>query len=173
MSELVLVRMAGDGVKPVEKRLNYRNAFDGLYRIYQEGGVKGMFRGAVPTTARSVLLNSAQLSWYVHAWPGWPSYDLIKRRLLRTGYFEDSIPLHLLTATLGGTISITICTPVDVIKSRIQASTGQTTLAQVIAKSIKADGATVLFRGWLPAWLRMTPTTALTFMFMEQIKKLV
>jgi dicarboxylate transporter 10 len=54
------------------------------------------------------------------------SYDLIKRRLLRTGYFADSIPLHLLTATLGGTISITICTPVDVIKSRVQASTSQT-----------------------------------------------
>lgn len=54
-----------------------------------------------------------------------PSYDLIKRRLLQTGYFKDSIPLHLLTATLGGTISITICTPVDVIKSRVQASTGQ------------------------------------------------
>jgi dicarboxylate transporter 10 len=47
------------------------------------------------------------------------------------------------------------------------------TLAQVIAKSLKTDGITVLFRGWLPAWLRMTPTTALTFVFMEQIKKLV
>jgi dicarboxylate transporter 10 len=63
MAELVLVRMAGDGVKPVDQRLNYRNAFDGLYRIYNERGVVGMFRGAVPTTARSVLLNSAQLSW--------------------------------------------------------------------------------------------------------------
>jgi dicarboxylate transporter 10 len=127
MAELVLVRMAGDGVKPVDQRLNYRNAFDGLYRIYNERGVVGMFRGAVPTTARSVLLNSAQLSWWVRRQPSLTSsYDLIKRRLLRTGYFADSIPLHLLTATLGGTISITICTPVDVIKSRVQASTSQT-----------------------------------------------
>lgn len=61
--ELVLVRLAGDGVKPPEKRLNYKNAFDGLYRIYKENGIKGMFRGLLPTTARSVILNSSQLSW--------------------------------------------------------------------------------------------------------------
>jgi dicarboxylate transporter 10 len=29
-----------------------------------------------------------------------------------------------------------------------------------------------MFRGWLPAWWRMAPTTALTFAFYEQLKKL-
>ncbi len=52
-----------------------------------------------------------------------PSYDLIKARLLRTGYFTDTVPTHLLTAACGGTIAVTLCAPVDVIKSRIQSST--------------------------------------------------
>jgi dicarboxylate transporter 10 len=63
MIELVLVRMSGDGVRPPDQRFNYRNAIQGLYRIYGERGIAGMFRGTVPTTARSVLLNASQLSW--------------------------------------------------------------------------------------------------------------
>jgi dicarboxylate transporter 10 len=50
------------------------------------------------------------------------SYDLIKKRLLQTGYFSDTAPLHLLTATLGGTVAVTACAPIDVMKSRVQAS---------------------------------------------------
>ena len=50
------------------------------------------------------------------------SYDMIKEQLVSLG-MKDGPPLHLLTATLGGTIAVTICAPVDVIKSRLQANT--------------------------------------------------
>ena len=50
-------------------------------------------------------------------------YDTIKDLLLASGYFTDSVPTHILTATLGGTIAVTACAPVDVMKSRIQSST--------------------------------------------------
>ena len=50
------------------------------------------------------------------------SYDVIKKRLLQTGHFSDTAPLHLLTATLGGTVAVTACAPIDVMKSRVQAS---------------------------------------------------
>ena len=50
------------------------------------------------------------------------SYDVIKRRLLMTGYFSDTAPTHLITATLGGTVAVTACAPIDVMKSRVQAS---------------------------------------------------
>ncbi len=49
------------------------------------------------------------------------SYDVIKEHLLAFG-MHDGPPLHLLTATLGGTVAVTICAPVDVIKSRIQSN---------------------------------------------------
>jgi hypothetical protein len=52
-------------------------------------------------------------------------YDVIKEQLLLSGYFTDSVPLHLITATLGGTIAVTACAPIDVIKSRVQSSTAQ------------------------------------------------
>ena len=32
-AEIIMVRMQGDFAKPLEKRLNYKNCFDGLYRV--------------------------------------------------------------------------------------------------------------------------------------------
>jgi len=50
-------------------------------------------------------------------------YDLIKARLLTTGYFQDNPILHMTTAVTAGTLAVTLCAPVDVMKSRIQSST--------------------------------------------------
>ena len=50
------------------------------------------------------------------------SYDMIKQQLLTRFSFKDNVPTHLLTALLGGTISVTACAPIDVFKSRIQSS---------------------------------------------------
>lgn len=32
-AEIIMVRMQGDFAKPPEKRLNYKNCFDGLYKV--------------------------------------------------------------------------------------------------------------------------------------------
>ena len=61
------------------------------------------------------------------------SYDIFKERLLLTEYFTDSVPLYLLTAALGGTVAVTACAPVDVIKSRIQASTAHGVVSDLLS----------------------------------------
>jgi dicarboxylate transporter 10 len=63
------------------------------------------------------------------------SYDLIKKRLLQTGHFSDTAPLHLLTATLGGTVAVTACAPIDVMKSRVQASANSVSVVIVRHKA--------------------------------------
>jgi dicarboxylate transporter 10 len=108
---------------------------------------------------------------------------MIKEQLLALG-LRDGPPLHLLTATLGGTIAVTVCAPVDVIKSRVQSARGESTVSlperpganaqpvwKMVTTAVRTEGPSVLFRGWLPAWLRMTPTTCLTFVFLEQLKR--
>jgi hypothetical protein len=122
-TELVMVRLCSDDLKPVNERLGYRNAIQGLWRIYKDEGIQRLGRGMGATVTRSVIMNATQLSWYVRLTLILNSYDLIKARLLETGYFTDSIPLHLITAVLGGTVAVTACAPVDVMKSRIQSST--------------------------------------------------
>ena len=123
-----MVRMCSDGVKPPEVRLGYRNAIQGLIRILREEGPSTLFKGMGATTLRSVVMNATQLSWRAissHFAAGADhlcSYDMIKDQLLTRFSFKDNVPTHLLTALLGGTISVTACAPIDVFKSRIQSS---------------------------------------------------
>ncbi|WWD17577.1 hypothetical protein CI109_102018 [Kwoniella shandongensis] len=158
--DLVMVRMSADGIKSPEQRLNYPSALHGIYRIARDEGLSKVFRGFGATCLRNVILNASQL----------PCYDVVKARLLRTGYIDDGIPLHLLTSAIGGTISVTLCAPVDVMKSRIQSSTLEG-VVNIVKRSLRAEGVSVLFRGWLPAWYRMMPSTMLTFAFLEQLRK--
>jgi len=44
---------------------------------------------------------------------------------------------------------------------------------QVIKTSLKNEGAMFMFKGWVPAWTRLQPTTILIFVTLEQLKKLV
>lgn len=162
-AELILVRMCSDGIKPKENQFKYRNSLEGLYRIAKEEGFARVFRGTSMTCLRSVVLNASQLS----------SYDFIKRNLIATGHFEDNTLVYLLSSATAGTLATTLCAPIDVVKSRVQAATASGVSARlVLLQSLKSEGLPVLFRGWLPGWLRMMPNTILTFAFLEQLRKM-
>ncbi|KAJ1887036.1 hypothetical protein LPJ66_009329, partial [Kickxella alabastrina] len=40
-ADIVLVRLQNDGALPIDQRRNYKNAFDGIFRIAREDGVRG------------------------------------------------------------------------------------------------------------------------------------
>lgn len=63
-AEVALIRMTADGRLPVAERRNYKNVVDALARIVREEGVVTLWRGAVPTIARAMVVNSAQLATY-------------------------------------------------------------------------------------------------------------
>jgi hypothetical protein len=43
----------------------------------------------------------------------------------------------------------------------------------VIRSSLKAEGPMFMFKGWVPAFTRLQPTTILIFLTLEQLKNLV
>lgn len=45
LTDILLVRMTSDFVRPPEKRYNYSNALGGLVTLVKEEGVHGLFRG--------------------------------------------------------------------------------------------------------------------------------
>ena len=49
---------------------------------------------------------------------------------------------------------------------------GHSTL-QMISTSMRNEGAMFMFKGWVPAWMRLQPTTMLIFITFEQLKNLV
>lgn len=67
---------------------SYKHAFDGLWRVYQEEGLRRLFAGASTATSRAVLMTIGQLSFY----------DQVKLYLLSTSYFEDNIVTHFVSS---------------------------------------------------------------------------
>ncbi|KAJ2806875.1 Mitochondrial dicarboxylate transporter [Coemansia guatemalensis] len=164
-ADIVLVRLQNDGSLPVEKRRNYKNAFDGLFRITREEGVKGLFKGAIPNLSRAMLMTGAQLC----------SYDGFKQLLLSTAYFAEGMPLHFSASFLAGFVATTITSPFDVVKTRIMnagPASPYKNLAHALVVIVREEGIRALYKGWTPSFVRMAPQTILTFIFLEQFREL-
>lgn len=163
--EIIMVRLQADMAKPVEKRLNYKHCFDGLFRMVREEGFSSLGRGVGPNVVRAILMNASQLA----------SYDFFKRELLQTSYFEDNMACHVTASFGAGTVATTVCSPADVLKSRIMnaSGSGSRSTLEVIKSSLRNEGPMFMFKGWVPAWMRLQPTTVLIFVTFEQLKHVV
>lgn len=164
-ADIVLVRMTTDALRPPEAQRGYRHALDGVWRIVQEEGVLALMRGWMPNTIRAVLMTSSQMA----------TYDVCKNFFLTTRHSElrmqDGLLLHAVSSGIAGFVATTICSPADVIKSRIMArKTGSIT--DMMRTSLRNEGPMFLFKGWTPAFVRLGPNTVLLFVFLEQLKQL-
>ncbi|KAM7221968.1 Mitochondrial carrier domain containing protein, partial [Rhypophila decipiens] len=162
-TEVVLVRMCADGAKPAPERFRYPNAAAGLYQIWKQEGISVFGRGLSANVVRSVLMNVSQIAPYAAA----------KRTILKNTRLPDDIRTHSLASLFAGTVATTVCAPADVLKSRIQSASQGSSLMQVVRHGLASEGPGFLMKGWTPAWLRLTPHTVLTFVFMEKLQELV
>ncbi|KAK6643346.1 hypothetical protein RUM43_004851 [Polyplax serrata] len=160
-ADMVNVRMQNDIKLPPETRRNYKNAFDGLWRVYNEEGVRRLFAGASTATSRAVLMTVGQLSFY----------DQIKSFLLSTNMFEDNLTTHFLSSLSAGAIATTLTQPLDVLKTRaMNAKPGEfASMWHLIVYTAKM-GPLGFFKGYIPAFVRLGPQTILTFVFLEQLR---
>ncbi|CAM1502622.1 Fc.00g073980.m01.CDS01 [Cosmosporella sp. VM-42] len=161
-AEVVLVRMCADGAKAPLERFGYSNAVDGLVRVSRQEGVRTFGKGISANMARSILMNVSQIA----------TYSTAKTYLTGPAGLDDNVGTHAVASFAAGTVATTVCAPVDVLKSRLQASVGRKGLIQVLRSGLREEGPQFLFRGWTPAWLRLTPHTILTFVFMEKLRQL-
>jgi dicarboxylate transporter 10 len=161
-ADVLNVRMQHDAALPPERRRNYKNAIDGLIRMTREEGVKSLFRGVWPNSVRALLMTASQLA----------SYDGFKRVLVQQTPMEDGLTTHFAASFLAGTVATTVCSPVDVIKTRIMSAHENKGLMRLLSEIYKAEGVGWMFRGWVPSFIRLGPHTIATFLFLEQHKKL-
>jgi len=166
-ADILLVRMTTDPLKPPEARHGYANIWNGLIRLVKEEGAHGITRGIVPNTARAILMNMSQLASYDY----FKAYFLAKPVPMINFQFEDNPLLHVVSSSVAGVVATTICSPADVIKSRVMSSTGKSSVLDVLVKSLREEGPMFIFRGWTPAFIRLAPNTILMFVFLEQLKK--
>lgn len=162
--DVVNVRMQNDGQLPPQQRRNYKHALDGVIRIAREEGITSLFRGLGPNMNRAILMTSSQCV----------SYDTFKDMLLRYSPLQDGLILHFTSSTLAGLVATTVCSPVDVIKTRIMtASSSDRKMSSfnIMSSMYKNEGLASFFKGWTPAFIRLAPQTIITFVVLEQFKK--
>ncbi|EFA08739.1 mitochondrial 2-oxoglutarate/malate carrier protein [Tribolium castaneum] len=164
-AEVSLIRMTADGRLPAAERRNYKNVFDALFRITKEEGVLTLWRGAIPTMGRAMVVNAAQLATYSQA----------KQMLLNTGFFHDGIFLHFCASMISGLVTTAASMPVDIAKTRIQnmktinGKPEYSGALDVLVKVVKNEGPFALWKGFTPYYFRLGPHTVLTFIFLEQM----
>ena len=161
-ADVLNVRMQHDAALPAAHRRNYRNVLDGLARTVRDEGIAALFRGVVPNSMRAVLMTASQLA----------SYDVSKRYLQSQFGLSDGISVHFAASLLAGLVATTICSPFDVIKTRVMSSSNTPGLATLMSNAFRQEGLGWMFRGWLPSFIRLGPHTVATFMFLEQHKRL-
>ncbi|OSS50364.1 hypothetical protein B5807_05070 [Epicoccum nigrum] len=159
--DILNVRMQHDSALPPEKRRNYKHALDGLLRMAKEEGVASLWKGVWPNSARAVLMTVGQLA----------TYDGFKGLLLRNTPLKDDLTTHFTASFLAGFVATTICSPVDVIKTRVMSSHVKDGLFKLVTDITRQEGLRWMFKGWVPSFIRMGPHTVLTFLFLEQHKK--
>lgn len=160
-ADVLNVRMQHDASLPVADRRNYKNAVDGLIRMSKEEGLKSLFRGVWPNSMRAVLMTVSQLA----------SYDTFKQSLIQYTPLGDGLTTHFTASFAAGFVATTVCSPVDVIKTRVMSSQENKSLGKLLADVYKLEGAGWMFRGWVPSFIRLGPQTIATFIFLEQHKK--
>ncbi|XP_015604811.1 mitochondrial 2-oxoglutarate/malate carrier protein [Cephus cinctus] len=164
-AEVALIRMTADGRLPLADRRNYKNVFDALFRITREEGILTLWRGAIPTMGRAMVVNAVQLA----------SYSQAKQALLDTGYFEENIVLHFASSMISGLATTAASMPVDIAKTRIQnmkTIDGKPEFKgtiDVLTKVVRNEGIFALWKGFFPYYARIGPHTVLTFIFLEQM----
>lgn len=166
-AEISLIRMTSDGRLPPDQQRGYTNVFNALFRISKEEGIVTLWRGCLPTVARAMVVNAAQLA----------SYSQAKQFLLSTPYFSDNIMCHFGASMISGLVTTAASMPVDIAKTRIQnmkvinGVPEYKGAADVLIKVIRGEGFFSLWKGFTPYYARLGPHTVLTFIFLEQMNK--
>ena len=104
--------------------LNYRNAIRGggdepevknanVFRQFREiiaqEGVRGLWRGVVPTAQRAAVVAGVQL----------PVYDAVKMQLLSRRLMDDGAANHLVSSFCAGLCACAASSPMDVVRTRL------------------------------------------------------
>lgn len=179
-AEVAIVRMCADKQLPEAERRNYKHVVDCVLRIAKEEGYggQGLFRGASVTVLRAMALASVQLAVVSET----------KEYLVRNSgpsslvHFTDAgLSTTVVSSMVASVFANGASLPFDVVKSRIQnmpmpqpgAPPMFDGMLDCARKSISKEGVLVLWKGFTPALVKLTPYTVLSLTFLEQLTLLV
>ncbi|KAF3936716.1 Mitoferrin-1 [Dactylella cylindrospora] len=163
-ADLSLIRMQSDGLRPLEKRENYRSVFDALKRISRSEGVLALWGGATPTVIRAMALNFGQLAFYSET----------KAQLQKTSL---AAPVQFFAAScVAGFAASAFSLPFDFIKTRLQRQTRDANgrlpyknMLDCAVKVAREEGLLKFYRGFGTYFVRIAPHAMMTLLFADML----
>jgi solute carrier family 25 (mitochondrial oxoglutarate transporter), member 11 len=156
-ADLALIRMQSDGLKPPEKRANYKSVVDALVRISRNEGVTALWAGCYPTVVRAMALNFGQLAFFSEA----------KSRLKETSLGPRA---QTLTASaIAGFFASFLSLPFDFMKTRLQRQSKgpdgklpYNGMMDCFRKVVRDEGIMRFYRGFGAYYVRIAPHAMIT-----------
>ncbi|KAL6353567.1 hypothetical protein LRP88_14063 [Fusarium phalaenopsidis] len=144
--ELVKIRL-----QDKSSAARYKGVLDCAVKIIRESGPLGLYQGFESTVWRHIVWNAGYFGCIFQV-----------RSLLPTAETKKGTMVNdLVAGSVGGTVGTLLNTPFDVVKSRIQSTTGaKETLPWVwsgIMKVYREEGVAALYKGLVPKVVRFAP----------------
>jgi len=155
-TEVSLVRMQADGMRPAEQRKHYSSVFDALRRITRQEGILALWKGAGPNIIRAMSTNFGQLAFFSES----------KHRI---NEYTDLSPgtRTALAASIAGLAGTVVSLPFDFVKTRLQNQSLAATNAGGIPiysgsidcfiKTTRREGLLRFYRDFWPYLMRIAP----------------
>ncbi|KAL6453068.1 OAC1 Mitochondrial oxaloacetate transport protein [Candida maltosa Xu316] len=145
----------------VGEQTYYKNTWDGISKIFNSEGVKGLYRGVDAAILRTGAGSAAQL----------PTYYLTKSYLLKHNLVEEnSFMMNFISSVVAGLGVAIVMNPWDVVLTRMYNQKGDLYKGPIdcFKKTISIEGPMALYKGFWAQLFRIAPHTILTLLFMEQ-----
>ncbi|KAI1630518.1 mitochondrial carrier domain-containing protein [Exophiala viscosa] len=164
-TEVALIRMQSDGLRPIGQREGFRSVFDAVIRITRSEGLFALWGGCAPTVIRAIATNFGQLAFFSES----------KHQLrAHTNWSEQA---QTLTASaIGGFCAAFFSMPFDFVKSRLQSqqnvqgSRGKYNgMIDCIAKVVREEGLLRFYRGFPAYFSRMAPHSVISLVIMDKL----
>lgn len=169
-ADVAMVRMQADGRLPLSQRRNYTSVVDAITRMSKKEGITSLWRGSSLTVNRAMLVTASQLA----------SYDSFKETIIEKGVMKDGLGTHVVASFAAGFVAAVVSNPVDVIKTRVMnmnVEAGQKPpyagAVDCAIKTVRAEGAMSLYKGFIPTISRQGPFTVVLFVTLEQVRKVL
>ena len=155
--ERVKVLLQAQGQKTLRQSKKYSGGFDVLRRLYRQGGIRSIYKGAALTFARDGPDSAAYFA----------TYEYCKKRLTPKDIEGKNGSLSLLAVGISGAtagvVMIIPLFPIDIVKSRLQnAQEGKLAIQEIISELYKHGGLKGFYPGVGPALARAVPASAAT-----------
>ncbi|OQV09044.1 hypothetical protein CLAIMM_13226 [Cladophialophora immunda] len=168
-TEVGLIRMQSDGMRPKELQANYRSVFDALRRIVQNEGLLALWTGAKATVVRAMCTNFGQLAFFSET----------KSQLGKISRIPEQGRV-VAASTVAGFFAAFFSMPLDFVKTRLQQQStnarGPPAYAGVsdcFLRVFREEGLLRFYRGFGTYFMRIAPHSIISLIVADNLTALL